>query len=109
MWRWLWLALAVGSVVGEIATAGTFFLLPFGVGAAIASVLAFAGVDVGFQWLAFVLTSIAAFGATRPIARRLDRAETPRGVGAGRLIGLHGTVLDAVDHDSGVVRIGGEE
>jgi membrane protein implicated in regulation of membrane protease activity len=108
-WRWLWLAFAVGAVVGEIATAGTFFLLPFSVGAAIASILAFAGVDLGFQWLAFVLTSLAAFAATRPIARRLDRTQSPTGVGAGRLIGMQGLVLDAVDHDSGMVRVGGEE
>ena len=108
-WRWIWLVFAAGAVVGEIATAGTFFLLPFGIGAAAACVLAFLSLALGLQWLAFVLVSLGAFAATRPLARRLDRAESPSGVGAGRLIGQQGFVLDAVDHDSGLVRIGGEE
>lgn len=108
-WRWVWLALAVGGIVGEIATAGTFFLFPFGVGAAVACVLAFLSLALGLQWLAFVLVSLAAFAATRPIARRLDRAESPKGVGARRLLGQEAFVLDAIDRDLGIVRVGGEE
>ena len=108
-WRWVWLALAVGGIVGEIATAGTFFLFPFGVGAAVACVLAFLSLALGLQWLAFVLVSLAAFAATRPIARRLDRAEAPKGVGARRLLGQEAFVLDAIDRDLGLVRVGGEE
>ena len=108
-WRWVWLVFAAGALVGEIATAGTFFLMPFAIGAAVACVLAFLSLALGLQWLAFVIVSLAAFAATRPLARRLDRADAPRGVGAGRLIGLQGLVLSDVDHDSGLVRIGGEE
>ena len=108
-WRWVWLVFAVGGIVGEIATAGTFFLLPFGIGAAAACVLAFLSLALGLQWLAFVLVSLGVFLATRPLARRLDRAEIPRGVGAGRLIGQQAFVLADVDHDRGLVRIGGEE
>lgn len=108
-WRWIWLAVAVSGVVGEIATAGTFFLFPFGIGAAVAAVLAFAGLALGWQWLAFVVVSFAVFAATRPIVRRLDARESVKGVGAGRLIGMQGLVLDAVDHESGIVRVGGEE
>lgn len=108
-WRWIWLAVAVGGVVGEIATAGTFFLFPFGIGAGVAAVLAFAGLALGWQWLAFVVVSFAVFAATRPIVRRLDARESVKGVGAGRLIGMQGLVLDAVDHESGIVRVGGEE
>lgn len=108
-WRWVWLTLTVVGLVGEIAVAGTFFLMPFAAGAAIACVLAFLSLALGLQWLAFVLVSAAAFAATRPLARRLDRADSPRGVGAGRLIGSQGMVLTDVDADSGLVRIGGEE
>jgi membrane protein implicated in regulation of membrane protease activity len=108
-WRWVWLLFAAGAVVGEIATAGTFFLLPFGIGAALACILAFAGLALTGQWFVFVLVSLIAFAATRPLARRLDRAETPSGVGAGRLIGQQGMVLSEVGHDLGLVRIGGEE
>jgi membrane protein implicated in regulation of membrane protease activity len=109
-WRWIWLVLAVAGIVGEIATAGTFFLFPFGLGAVIACILAFAGVDVVFQWIAFVLVSIGAFAASRPLVRRLDRSG-PSGVGADRWVGKQGIVLRAIpnEHEAGLVRIGGEE
>ncbi len=32
-WRWIWLGAAVAFTVGEIAVAGSFFLLPFAAGA----------------------------------------------------------------------------
>ena len=110
-WRWVWLAVAVGGVVGEIATAGTFFLLPFGIGAAVACALAFASLALGFQWLAFVLVSLAAVMATRPLARRLDRADSGEGVGASRWVGQTGMVLREIpsSHEAGIVRIGGED
>ena len=41
-WRWIWLAAAVVFAVGEIAVAGSFFLLPFAGGAVAAAVVAFA-------------------------------------------------------------------
>jgi membrane protein implicated in regulation of membrane protease activity len=105
----VWLLFAAGGVVGEIATAGTFFLMPFAIGAAVACILAFLSLALGLQWLAFVVVSLAAFAATRPLVKRLDRAEVTSGVGAGRLIGQQGTVLTEVGHDIGLVRVGGEE
>ena len=111
VWQWIWLAAAVAGVVGEIATAGTFFLLPFGIGAALACALAFLGVGLGLQWLVFVVVSIAAVAATRPLAKRLDSSGSPSAVGARRWVGQSGTVLRAIPpgHEAGVVRIGGEE
>ncbi len=41
VWRWVWLAAAAAFIVGEITVAGTFFLLPFGLGAAVAAVFTF--------------------------------------------------------------------
>ena len=41
VWRWIWLATAATFIVGEIAMTGAFFLLPFGVGAAAATAVAF--------------------------------------------------------------------
>jgi membrane protein implicated in regulation of membrane protease activity len=110
VWRWIWLAVAVGAVIGEMLTS-TFFLLPFGVGAAIACVLAFLGAPELAQWLAFVVVSAAGVYGFRPLARRLDRNHTalPSGVGASRWVGQQGTVLRAVDADHGLVKIGGEE
>ena len=107
VWRWIWLVATATFVVGEIAMAGTFFLLPFGVGAAVATVIAFAGADPAWQWLAFVAVSAAAFAAVRPLARRLNS-----GVGAGRLVGETGVVITDLTPDPahlGAVRIGREE
>ena len=63
-WRWVWMVAAVVFLVGEMASPGSFFLLPFAVGAGIAAILAFADVDLVWQWLAFVGLSAAFFAAT---------------------------------------------
>ena len=110
-WRWVWMLAAVGFGIGEMATPGAFFLAPFGIGAAVAAVLAFAGVSLTWQWLAFVVVSVACLFALRPVARRLDQAAgAPAGVGSRRLIGLEGVVLQAIPGgDLGTVRVDREE
>ncbi|HUF31833.1 MAG TPA: NfeD family protein [Acidimicrobiales bacterium] len=112
VWRWIWLGGAVVGVVGEMAAAGTFFLLPFGVGAAVAFALAFAGAPLVLQWLAFVAVSTVGVVATRPVARRLEAGSPTAGVGARRLMGEIATVLDDIPagtHETGLVRVGREE
>jgi len=112
VWRWIWLVASATFVVGEIAMAGTFFLLPFGVGAAVATVVAFSGAAASWQWLTFVVVSGGSFAAVRPLARRLERGGNPVGVGAGRLVGETGIVITDLTPDPeqmGVVRIGREE
>ncbi|MBP67315.1 MAG: activity regulator of membrane protease YbbK [Acidimicrobiaceae bacterium] len=112
VWRWIWLVASATFVVGEIAMAGTFFLLPFGVGAAVATAAAFAGAAVPWQWLIFVVVSAAAFAAVRPLVKRLESGGNPIGVGASRLIGETGVVVTDLSPDPeqlGVVRIGREE
>ena len=111
MWQWIWLLVAVGGVVGEILTAGLFFLLPFGIGAAVACGLAFLGAPLALQWLAFVAVSLVAFAGTRNLAKRLDRDQQPMTAGARRLIGQTGTVIGALPEGGagGIVRIEGEQ
>lgn len=111
-WRWIWLATTVVFAVGEMASAGTFFLAPFAIGAAVATVLAFADIGLAIEWGAFVGISAATFASLRPLARRLDSAEPTEGIGAKRLIGAHGTVLEPIPaggHDLGLVRVHREE
>jgi membrane protein implicated in regulation of membrane protease activity len=111
-WRWVWVVAAALFALGEMTTAGSFFLLPFAVGALLAAVLAFLGADVAVEWLAFVAVSAGSFAALRPLARRLDRDEPTDGIGSRRLIGEHGTVLDDIPgghHELGLARIGREE
>jgi membrane protein implicated in regulation of membrane protease activity len=111
-WRWIWLAVTVAGLAGEILTAGTFFLLPFGIGAGAAALGAFAGAEIWLQWLLFVVVSGVLTAAFRPIARRLDRTVSTEGIGARRWIGEVVLVLEDIPagHDeTGLVRVGREE
>jgi len=112
-WRWVWLAAAVTFGLGEMASAGTFFLAPFALGATGAAVASFLGAPVGLGWLIFVIGSAVTFAALRPLAARLDATSSnPLGVGAKRLVGEHGVVLTEVPagpDELGSVRIGREE
>ena len=110
-WRWLWLVAAGVFALGELASPGSFFLLPFAIGAAVAALLAFLDVNVIVQFVAFAGLSLGSLALLRPVARRLDRDEPTAGIGAKRLIGEKALVLEAIpaEHGSGMVRIGREE
>lgn len=112
VWRWVWLTLAVGALVAEMASAGTFFALPFAIGAAIASVLAFVDAPLAVQWLAFFGASVAGVAALRPLAKRLDVLSPSEGIGAKRYLGQTATVLAEIPagvNECGMVRVGREE
>jgi membrane protein implicated in regulation of membrane protease activity len=107
----LWLLVAGAAGVGEIFAAGTFFLLPFAVGALAAGLVSFLGAPVGLGLLVFVVVTFLSFLAMRPLARRMNAVEAPARVGANRLVGEHGVVLDTIpgNGDVGLVRIHREE
>ncbi len=110
-WRWIWLVATAVFAIGEMASPGSFFLAPFAVGALVASILAFAGVSVGIEWIVFLLVSIATLAALRPLAHRLDRNALDHGVGARRLVGSRATVLRDIPGNSelGMVRVDREQ
>ena len=111
-WRWIWLAATAIFAIGEMASAGTFFLAPFAIGAGAAAILAFADVGLAWQWLAFVGVSLATFASLRPLARRLDQGEPSDGIGSKRLIGQSATVLEPIPeghNELGLVRVHREE
>ncbi|RZV46122.1 MAG: NfeD family protein [Acidimicrobiia bacterium] len=103
-WRWFWTVLAAILVVGEIFSPG-FFLLPFGIGAAAAAVLAWANVKA-----VFLIVSIAALLSLRPLIRKQDEGEKDA-VGANRYLRKRGIVLEEIDMraGTGMVRIDTEE
>lgn len=109
-WRWIWLVAALGFALGELAVAGSFFLAPFAIGAAVAAVLAFAGVDVNVEWLVFMGISAATFLGLRPIMKRLDADGPAIGIGSSRQLGQRARVVEAIDgeHDHGTVLLGAE-
>lgn len=108
-WEWFWVVLSALLVVGEVFTAG-FFVLPFGIGAAVAAALAFMGIGLAWQWAAFLVVSV---GLLLPLKRFADRITPDSGinVAANRVIGQVGIVLEPVQPHgvTGRVRIGSEE
>ncbi|UCE40600.1 MAG: NfeD family protein [Candidatus Aminicenantes bacterium] len=106
---WIWMAVAALFVVGEIFTQG-FFLLWFGIGAAVAGILAILGLGVGWQLGAFVVVSGVLFVVSRRFAEKISK-EQPQGIGADRFVGLEGTVLEEIDNvkNTGRVRVQKDE
>jgi len=106
---WIWMIMAAFFVVAEIFTAG-FFLLWFGVGAAVAGVLALLNLGFGWQLGAFVVVSGGLFLASRRFAERFTKKQPP-GIGADRFIGKEGLVLEEIDNvkNTGRVRLKKEE
>ncbi len=100
---WIWMIIAAAFVVGEIFTAG-FFLLWFGIGAAVAGVLAILGIGFGWQVGAFVVVSGVLFIVSRGIAERFSKKQ-PAGIGADRFVGLDAIVLEEVDNDNNTGRV----
>jgi len=107
---WLiWMAVAAVFVIGEIFTLG-FFLLWFGIGAAVAGILAIFGLGGSWQWGAFAVVSGVLFVLSRRFAERFSKKQPP-GIGADRFIDKKGVVLEEVDNikNSGRIRMGKEE
>ncbi len=106
---WVWMAIAALFIVGEIFTQG-FFLLWFGIGAAVAGVLAILGLGVGWQLGAFVVVSGVLFVVSRRFAEKVSKKQ-PLGIGADRFVGLEGIVLEEIDNvkNTGRVRVQKDE
>jgi membrane protein implicated in regulation of membrane protease activity len=106
---WIWMILAALFVIGEIFTAG-FFLLWFGIGAAVAGLVALFGFGMITQLSVFVVLSLVLFAVSRKFADRFSN-EQPPGIGANRFIGMEGIVLQPVDNiqSTGRVRMSREE
>jgi membrane protein implicated in regulation of membrane protease activity len=100
---WIWMAIAALFIVGEIFTQG-FFLLWFGIGAAVAGVLAILGLGVGWQLGAFVVVSGVLFVVSRRFAEKISKKQPP-GIGADRFVGLEGIVLDEIDNVRNLGRV----
>jgi len=106
---WIWLVLAAIFVVSEMFTAG-FFIFWFGIGAAVAGLLALLGLSVLWQWAGFVVVSGVLVIISRRFAERFTKKQPP-GIGADRFIGKIGIVLEDVNNidNTGRVRIDKDE
>lgn len=111
-WRWIWVIVLAGFLVGEMFTPGTFFFLPFAAGALGAAIAAFVGGSVGVQWVLFLAISVLTSLSFIPLRKRLDKIEPPVGVGSQRILHQEGVLIAAIaagPTGSGTVRIGREE
>lgn len=110
-WIWIWLIAAFVFAVGEMSSPGSFFLLPFAIGALGAAGLAFADVGLVGEWIVFIAISLAALVAMRPLARRLDQSDADRGIGARRLVGQSAIVTQGIPGkgELGMVRVERED
>jgi membrane protein implicated in regulation of membrane protease activity len=103
----IWIIAAVALAGGEMLTL-TLFLGPLALAAVLAALVALGGGSVELQVAAFVAGSVASLAIVRPIARRHLRTPAHIRTGAAALIGQSATVLERVDRDRGLVKIGGE-
>ena len=103
----IWMVAAVVLAGGEMLTL-TLFLGPLALAAVLAALVALGGGSVELQVAAFVLGSVASIAIVRPVARRHLRMPAHIRTGAAALIGQSATVLEQVDAEHGLVKIGGE-
>jgi membrane protein implicated in regulation of membrane protease activity len=105
----LWLIAAVVLGIGEIATMG-FFLAPFAAGALVAALVAAAGTGTAITLVVFLLVSIAALAALRPIARSHRKMPAALRTGTAALVGRKAMVVELIANNEGVgcVKLDGE-
>lgn len=106
-WVW-WLIAGVLLAIAELFT-GTFVLLMFVVGALAATGAAALGGHLAVQVLVFAVVSSLGLVAVRPAIRnRLHASADPAQMGLEAIEGSEGLVLEQVDADRGLVKVGGE-
>ncbi len=107
---WGWLILALVFFAGEILTAG-FFLVAFGVGAALAALAALLGLAILWQLAIFVIGSAIALFLSRRFAESVSPPEQPAKVGVDRVLGKKAVVIEPLDavRGTGIVRVDAEE
>ena len=105
----IWAIVAVALAVGELLTPGLFFLGPVAVAAVAAAIVAAVGAGAVAQLIVFVLAAVASLALLRPIARAHLHMPVMLRTGTAALVGAKATVVERVDAQSGLVRIGGEQ
>jgi membrane protein implicated in regulation of membrane protease activity len=104
----LWILLAVALAIGEIFSAGTFFLAPIAVAAVAAAIVAALGAGWLLSLIVFGAGSVASLALLRPIVRSHLRQPPEMRTGTAALVGARAVVVERVDADGGRVKIGGE-
>jgi membrane protein implicated in regulation of membrane protease activity len=107
-WLVFWIIIAAALYIGEMLT-GTFFILPFAIGATISAIASVFGADLLIQVIIFIVVSIVALVATRPLAHRLQAGAPKQKTNADRLVGMIGTITEQrPGHGEGRVKVEGD-
>ena len=104
----IWAIVAVGLAIGEIFTPGMFILGPVAIAAVAALAVAAIGGGAALQLIVFIAGSLASLALLRPLARAHLHMPAALRTGTAALVGAKATVLERVDDQGGLVRIGGE-
>lgn len=104
----LWLLAGVLSGVGELLT-GTFFLLPFAIGAFVAAGLVLAGVNPFWVVVGFLAVTLGVLALVIRFGRRAKAEPPATREGANRYVDAKGfATSDIAGLEAGSVRIGAE-
>jgi membrane protein implicated in regulation of membrane protease activity len=93
---WLWMALGLALLAGEMVTPGGFYVFFFGVAALLVGVLGGLGIagPVWLQWLLFSILSVASVLVLRePLKRRMGSGGSADGE-IDTLVGEQAVILD---------------
>lgn len=101
-WQWIFVIATFTLLIGELMTGG-FFVLPFGIGAAATSFLAFAKVEPPILILVFILVSALGLWGLREFAAKDD--DTIPAVGATRYVDQTAVVTEAINGVGTVGRV----
>ena len=105
----LWIVLGAVLAIAEIFTT-TLFLIMFAVGAFAAAAAAALGAPIAVQGVVFTLVSALTVVVVRPAIRRYVRPAIgpSQPIGIEALPGAQAMVVEPVDAERGLVKIGGE-
>lgn len=102
MAAWLiWTIVAVVMIVAEIFISG-FFIVWFGVGAIpVIAVAYFFPSNIVLQLSSYIIFSIILLLSTRKVVKKLYQSGSQENVGANRMLGKPGVVLEEIDNATG--------
>jgi membrane protein implicated in regulation of membrane protease activity len=103
----IWLAVIGSLVIIELLTYGLYFAA-LAVAAVVPLLLSLLGLDLWVQGLGFLLAAIVALVFVKPITKKLQGEKPERLTNSDSLIGKEGLVMEAVDQNSGQVKVWGE-
>jgi membrane protein implicated in regulation of membrane protease activity len=106
----LWIVLGIALAIAEAFTASLLIIF-LSVGAIAAAGAAALGAPLLLQVIVFAIVSGVSVGALRPIVLRHARPALESGdalIGLDAIEGSHGTVIEEVDGDRGMIKLDGE-